>query len=563
MKNYDLVLLNDIINIFEENKFAEANILHKQFIKLAQPIQNENEKEALEIIVEKNLQDQFKQFAIEYYKSQSQFDESDDFDSIFTTYGSNNNILAEQFLLSLGNEDFIDVQDRAEKGEEIVEILDIIAESDIRLQKVNTTLKAAISRGLPIAFVLAGSAKLYYLLKYLINNREEVAKYATVIFGIISSLLASIPPINFTLFNIQKVPTAYEMIEERRIINVTKINNIYKYVIDYKTPDDGKNHEVSIVTLDDNNDREITKLKSGPGQLISEPFESFKKYKTVRVYDNGELVDSQNENEANKQILAPQAQDTKLKLPDSKTKFRKVEPAVPNVEKSKFPDFKPKSMIAPNKSIENLKTYPQKSRSKLGPMSDKLDESEIFPISVPSTTVKPTSNLVAPSIDIKTDPLTVNPSSKTMIPDITEKKKEPENYYSDPNNYYLEKKPEKAIDQPEEFNTRRSKILGIHASLDEMVENTLLKHLGENVSIKIHEYKINEYNDVEQFVEFLFPNKKNNFIMEYKSNGNTGRKSFERHPADYFKKKPKFSLPKINLEHDEIQGILAGLRKKK
>ena len=51
--------------------------------------------------------------------------------------------------------------------------------------------------------------------------------------------------------------------------------------------------------------------------------------------------------------------------------------------------------------------------------------------------------------------------------------------------------------------------------------------------------------------------------MEYKSNGNTGRKSFERHPADYFKKKPKFSLPKINLEHDEIQGILAGLRKKK
>ena len=88
MKNYDLVLLNDIIKIFEENKFAEANILHKQFVKLAQPIQNENEKEALDIIAEKNLQDQFKQFAIKYYKSQSQFDESDDFDSIFTTYGS-------------------------------------------------------------------------------------------------------------------------------------------------------------------------------------------------------------------------------------------------------------------------------------------------------------------------------------------------------------------------------------------------------------------------------------------------------------------------------------------
>jgi hypothetical protein len=121
MKNYDLVLFNDIINIFEENKFAEANILHKQFIKLAQPIQNVNEKEALDIIAEKNLQDQFKQFAIEYYKSQSQFDESDDFNSIFQTYGSNNNILAEQFLLSLGNEDFIDVQDRAEKGKEIVE----------------------------------------------------------------------------------------------------------------------------------------------------------------------------------------------------------------------------------------------------------------------------------------------------------------------------------------------------------------------------------------------------------------------------------------------------------
>jgi superfamily II DNA/RNA helicase len=271
----------------------------------------------------------------------------------------------------------------------------IIAESDIRLQKVNTTLKAAISRGLPIAFVLAGSAKLYYLLRYLINNREEVAKYATIIFGIVSSLLASIPTINFTLFNIQKVPTAYEMIEERRIINVTKINNIYKYVIDYKTADDGKNHEVSIVTLDNNDDREITKLRSGPGQLISENFESSKKYKTVRVYDNGELVDSQNENEANKQILAPQVQNTKLRSPESKTKFRKVEPEVPGIEKNKFPDFKPKSMLAPNKSIENLSTYPQKSRSKLGPISDKLDESEIFPISVPSTTVKPTYNLVA------------------------------------------------------------------------------------------------------------------------------------------------------------------------
>jgi hypothetical protein len=555
MKNYDLVLFNDIINIFEENKFAEANILHKQFIKLAQPIQNVNEKEALDIIAEKNLQDQFKQFAIEYYKSQSQFDESDDFNSIFQTYGSNNNILAEQFLLSLGNEDFIDVQDRAEKGKEIVEILDIIAESDIRLQKVNTTLKAAISRGLPIAFVLAGSAKLYYLLRYLINNREEVAKYATIIFGIVSSLLASIPTINFTLFNIQKVPTAYEMIEERRIINVTKINNIYKYVIDYKTADDGKNHEVSIVTLDNNDDREITKLRSGPGQLISENFESSKKYKTVRVYDNGELVDSQNENEANKQILAPQVQNTKLRSPESKTKFRKVEPAVPGIEKNKFPDFKPKSMLAPNKSIENLSTYPQKSRSKLGPMSDKLDESDIFPISVPSTTVKPTSNLVAPSIDIKTDPLTVNPNSKTMIPDITENKED--------TGYYLDKKPDFAKDQPEEFKSRKSRIQGIHISLDEMVENTLKRHLGENVSMKIHDFKTNEYNDVEQFVEFLFPNKKDNFIMEYKLNGNTDRKSMIRHPADYFKKKSRFSLPKINLDDEQVQGILYGLLKKK
>lgn len=555
MKNYDLVLFNDIINIFEENKFAEANILHKQFIKLAQPIQNVNEKEALDIIAEKNLQDQFKQFAIEYYKSQSQFDESDDFNSIFQTYGSNNNILAEQFLLSLGNEDFIDVQDRAEKGKEIVEILDIIAESDIRLQKVNTTLKAAISRGLPIAFVLAGSAKLYYLLRYLINNREEVAKYATIIFGIVSSLLASIPTINFTLFNIQKVPTAYEMIEERRIINVTKINNIYKYVIDYKTADDGKNHEVSIVTLDNNDDREITKLRSGPGQLISENFESSKKYKTVRVYDNGELVDSQNENEANKQILAPQVQNTKLRSPESKTKFRKVEPEVPGIEKNKFPDFKPKSMLKPNKSIENLSTYPQKSRSKLGPISDKLDESEIFPISVPSTTVKPTSNLVAPSIDIKTDPLTVNPNSKTMIPDITENKED--------TGYYLDKKPDFAKDQPEEFKSRKSRIQGIHISLDEMVENTLKRHLGENVSMKIHDFKTNEYNDVEQFVEFLFPNKKDNFIMEYKLNGNTDRKSMIRHPADYFKKKSRFSLPKINLDDEQVQGILYGLLKKK
>jgi hypothetical protein len=555
MKNYDLVLFNDIINIFEENKFAEANILHKQFIKLAQPIQNVNEKEALDIIAEKNLQDQFKQFAIEYYKSQSQFDESDDFNSIFQTYGSNNNILAEQFLLSLGNEDFIDVQDRAEKGKEIVEILDIIAESDIRLQKVNTTLKAAISRGLPIAFVLAGSAKLYYLLRYLINNREEVAKYATIIFGIVSSLLASIPTINFTLFNIQKVPTAYEMIEERRIINVTKINNIYKYVIDYKTADDGKNHEVSIVTLDNNDDREITKLRSGPGQLISENFESSKKYKTVRVYDNGELVDSQNENEANKQILAPQVQNTKLRSPESKTKFRKVEPEVPGIEKNKFPDFKPKSMLKPNKTIENLSTYPQKSRSKLGPISDKLDESEIFTISVPSTTVKPTSNLVAPSIDIKTDPLTVNPNSKTMIPDITENKED--------TGYYLDKKPDFAKDQPEEFKSRKSRIQGIHISLDEMVENTLKRHLGENVSMKIHDFKTNEYNDVEQFVEFLFPNKKDNFIMEYKLNGNTDRKSMIRHPADYFKKKSRFSLPKINLDDEQVQGILYGLLKKK
>ena len=198
-------------------------------------------------------------------------------------------------------------------------------------------------------------------------------------------------------------------------------------------------------------------------------------------------------------------------------------------------------------------------------MPEKTDEI----VDLPSSSINvntPTFNnrkFNLPEVNVESEPIAVTPSSRKIIPDVPEKKKEPENIYSDPNNYYLEKKPEKAIDQPEEFNTKRSKISGIHASLDEMVENTLKKHLGENVSMKIHEYKINEYNDVEQFVEFLFPNKKNNFIMEYKSNGNTGRKSFERHPADYFKKKPRFSLPKINLDDEQVQNILSGIIKKK
>ena len=553
MKNYDLVLLNDIISIFEENNFVEASLLHKQFIRLAQPIQNEDEKEALDIISEKSLQDQYKQFAIDYYKSQPQFDESDDFESIFETYGANNNILAEQFLLSMGNESFIDVQDRNEIGEEIVEILETISESDTRLQKLNATLKAAIKRGLPIAFILAGSAKLYYLLKYLIDNREEIAKYATVVFGIISSLLASIPPINFTLFNIQKIPTAYEMVEERRIINVTRTNNIYKYFVEYKTPDDNKNHEVTIITVDDKNDRELTKLKTGPNQTISEPFETSKKYKSIRVYDNGNLVDSQSESETQRKI-----NDTEKKVKTEKPKFVKVDKTTPvslsNERPLSTPKTKTDSILAPTSPSSDKSP---KVKTKIGPNEEKLEESDVFPISIP-TTVKPTSNirnLDIPEIKVETEPITVSPSTTKIKPEIPESKKE--------NKYYLENKPENAKNHPEELGSRRSKIPGVHVFLDDLVENTLKRYLGENVSMKIHEFKTNEYDDVEQFVEFLFPNKKDNFIMEYKLNGNTGRRSMERHPADYFKKKSRFSLPKINLDDEQVQGILSGLLRKK
>ena len=555
MNTSDLFLYHEIISEFEKCNFREASILHKHFIKIAQPIQDPDEKEAFEILQEKGLLDDYKTFAIDYFKSQPQFDIEDDFDSIYETYGANNTLLAEQFLDSIGNEQFIDVENRNKKGEEIVEMIETLSASDSKLEKLSKILKIAIKRGLPVAFVLSGSAKLYYLLKYLIDNREELAKYATIIFGIISQVLSSIPPINFTLFNIQKTPAVYEVIEEKKIINVTRYKNEYRYIIQYTTPSDSKSHDVSIITVDENGDKNTTKLKTGPGQSISEPITSNKKFKSIKVFDNGVLQDSQTGLQAQKQIeKSKPASKQQMDAPKTQSTERII------------PINEPKSInrIDPKK-LDTIKKIPKNISEPKSTLPEKTDEI----VDLPSSSINvntPTFNnrkFNLPEVNVESEPITVTPSSRKIIPDVPEKKKEPENIYSDPNNYYLEKKPEKAIDQPEEFNTKRSKISGIHASLDEMVENTLKKHLGENVSMKIHEYKINEHNDVEQFVEFLFPNKKNNFIMEYKSNGNTGRKSFERHPADYFKKKPRFSLPKINLDDEQVQNILSGIIKKK
>ena len=555
MNTSDLFLYHEIISEFEKCNFREASILHKHFIKIAQPIQDPDEKEAFEILQEKGLLDDYKTFAIDYFKSQPQFDIEDDFDSIYETYGANNTLLAEQFLDSIGNEQFIDVENRNKKGEEIVEMIETLSASDSELEKLSKILKIAIKRGLPVAFVLSGSAKLYYLLKYLIDNREELAKYATIVFGIISQVLSSIPPINFTLFNIQKTPAVYEVIEEKKIINVTRYKNEYRYIIQYTTPSDSKFHDVSIITVDENGDKNTTKLKTGPGQSISEPITSNKKFKSIKVFDNGVLQDSQTGLQAQKQIeKSKPASKQQMDAPKTQSTERII------------PINEPKSInrIDPKK-LDTIKKIPKNISEPKSTLPEKTDEI----VDLPSSSINvntPTFNnrkFNLPEVNVESEPIAVTPSSRKIIPDVPEKKKEPENIYSDPNNYYLEKKPEKAIDQPEEFNTKRSKISGIHASLDEMVENTLKKHLGENVSMKIHEYKINEYNDVEQFVEFLFPNKKNNFIMEYKSNGNTGRKSSERHPADYFKKKPRFSLPKINLDDEQVQNILSGIIKKK
>ena len=555
MNTSDLFLYHEIISEFEKCNFREASILHKHFIKIAQPIQDPDEKEAFEILQEKGLLDDYKTFAIDYFKSQPQFDIEDDFDSIYETYGANNTLLAEQFLDSIGNEQFIDVENRNKKGEEIVEMIETLSASDSELEKLSKILKIAIKRGLPVAFVLSGSAKLYYLLKYLIDNREELAKYATIIFGIISQVLSSIPPINFTLFNIQKTPAVYEVIEEKKIINVTRYKNEYRYIIQYTTPSDSKSHDVSIITVDENGDKYTTKLKTWPGQSISEPITSNKKFKSIKVFDNGVLQDSQTGLQSQKQIeKSKPASKQQMDAPKTQSTERII------------PINEPKSInrIDPKK-LDTIKKIPKNISEPKSTLPEKTDEI----VDLPSSSINvntPTFNnrkFNLPEVNVESEPIAVTPSSRKIIPDVPEKKKEPENIYSDPNNYYLEKKPEKAIDQPEEFNTKRSKISGIHASLDEMVENTLKKHLGENVSMKIHEYKINEYNDVEQFVEFLFPNKKNNFIMEYKSNGNTGRKSFERHPADYFKKKPRFSLPKINLDDEQVQNILSGIIKKK
>jgi hypothetical protein len=87
--------------------------------------------------------------------------------------------------------------------------------------------------------------------------------------------------------------------------------------------------------------------------------------------------------------------------------------------------------------------------------------------------------------------------------------------------------------------------------------------LGENVSLRIHEPTSNEYEDVNQFVEFIFPDKKKNYIVEFNLNGNTGRKSKENHSADFFKKKSRFSLPKVNLDDEQVQGILSGLLRRR
>lgn len=554
MKNYDLVLFHEIISEFEKNNYKEATVLHRHFIKVAQIQQNPHEKEAFDIIAEKGLSDQYKNFAIEYFKRQPQFDESDDYETIFNNYGVNNTILAEQFLSSLGNIQFDNLDERTEKGNEITEMLETLSESNIEIKKANDTLKVAIKKGLPIALALAGSAKLYNLLKYLLENREEIAKYASVVMGVISSILASLPPINFTLFNIQKIPTAYEIVEERRVINTTRVNNIYRYFIEYKTPDDNKNHEVTIVTIDENNDRSSTKIKIGPGQMISEPFESKQKYKSVKVYDNGKLIESQSGSEAAKEINIKQKEFNSGK---STSKPQKL-PIEKNVNPNISTPYTSSGFVQP-------KLPKQKTKIRIGPVpeksSDMIDTSVDTSIS-PLTIQTPTFNnrkFNTPDINIDTEPLTVSPSGFKIKPDIPEKKEEKQ----EDSKYYLENKPESAINKPEELGQRRSKIAGIHVFLDDLVENTLKRYLGENVSMKIHEYKTNEFDDVEQFVEFIFPNKKDNFIMEYKLNGNTGRRSMERHPADYFKKRPRLSLPKINLDDEQVQGILSGLLRKK
>jgi hypothetical protein len=468
MNTSDLFLYHDIISEFEKCNFREASILHKHFIKIAQPIQDPDEKEAFEILQEKGLLDDYKTFAIDYFKSQPQFDIEDDFDSIYETYGANNTLLAEQFLDSIGNEQFIDVENRNKKGEEIVEMIETLSTSDSKLEKLSKILKIAIKRGLPVAFVLSGSAKLYYLLKYLIDNREELAKYATIIFGIISQVLSSIPPINFTLFNIQKTPAVYEVIEEKKIINVTRYKNEYRYIIQYTTPSDSKSHDVSIITVDENGDKNTTKLKTGPGQSISEPITSNKKFKSIKVFDNGVLQDSQTGLQAQKQIEKSKPA-TKQQMDAPKT--QSTERIIPINE--------PKSInrIDPKK-LDTIKKLPKNISEPISTLPEKTDEI----VDLPSSSINvntPTFNnrkFNLPEVNVESDPITVTPSSRKIIPDVPEKKKETENIYSDPNNYYLEKKPEKAIDQPEEFNTKRSKISGIHASLDEMVENTLKKH---------------------------------------------------------------------------------------
>lgn len=541
MKTFDLVLFHDIITTFENNNFKEASILHSHFIKVAQPTQNPSDKEALDIIAEKGLEEEYKNFAIEYFRSQPQFEESDDFEEIFNVYGSNNSLLAEQFLQSTGNDQFIDVQERSEKGEEIVEMLETLSVSDKRINKLNETLKVAIRKGLPVAFVLAGSAKLYYLLKYLIENREEIAKYITVIFGVISSILSSLPPVNFTLFNIQQIPSVSEIVEDRRIINVTRVNDVYRYFIQYQTPNDDKFHQIIIETVDENNDRNTTKLKAKSGEKISEPFTSPKKFKSIKVFDNGKLVDSQSKAQASKQIE------------DKKERVNQHSDTPPS-----------KQSPTKIKSEENIKVpLPQavsKPKSKIGPAEEKIDqkntENNVSDQAMSLTT--PTFNnrqFNTPQINVETEPVEVQPSSSRIKPNIPEKRED--------NKYYLENKPDTALDKPEEFNSKRSRIPGIHPELDDMVVDTMRKHLGENVSLKIHEPTSNEYDDVNQFVEFIFPDKKKNYIVEFNLNGNTGRKSKENHSADFFKKKSRFSLPKVNLDDEQVQGILSGLLRRR
>ena len=541
MKTFDLVLFHDIITTFENNNFKEASILHSHFIKVAQPTQNPSDKEALDIIAEKGLEEEYKNFAIDFFRSQPQFEESDDFKEIFNIYGSNNSLLAEQFLQSTGNDQFIDVQEKSEKGEEIVEMLETLSASDKRINKLNETLKVAIRKGLPVAFVLAGSSKLYYLLKYLIENREEIAKYVTVIFGVISSILSSLPPVNLTLFNIQQIPSVSEIVEDRRIINVTRVNDVYRYFIQYQTPSDNKVHQIIIETVDENDDRNTTKLKAKSGEKISESFTSPKEFKSIKVFDNGKLVNSQSKAQASKQIEDKKDRvNQQSNTPASKQSPTKI------------------------KSEENFKLpLPQtisKPKNKIGPAEEKIDqnstENNVSDQAMSlSTPIFNNRQFNTPQINVETEPAEVEQSSSRIKPNIPEKRED--------NKYYLENKPDTALDKTEEFNSKRSRIPGIHPELDDMVVDTMRKHLGENVSLRIHEPTSNEYDDVNQFVEFIFPDKKKNYIVEFNLNGNTGRKSKENHSADFFKKKSRFSLPKVNLDDEQVQGILSGLLRRR